>query len=409
MQTALADFIRDTPEGREADAILRKCVHCGFCTATCPTYLLLGDENDGPRGRIYLMKQALEGQEITDKTRLHLDRCLTCRACETTCPSGVQYGRLLDIGRKLVEEKTARPAWERVKRGALAAVLPRPSLFAPLLKLGRLARPFLPEKLAEKVPAPTPAAGAWPAPRHPRKMLALGGCVQPSLAPNINAAAARVFDRIGISLLEAKGAGCCGALRFHIGYQDEGLADMRALIDRWWPMIERGEVEAIVMTASGCGVVVKEYAHLLRHDPAYAAKAEKISAMTRDICEVIEAEFDRIEPILAKKERVRLAFHPPCTLQHGQNIKGVTERLLAMAGFELTPVPDAHLCCGSAGTYSLLQPDLSEKLKRNKLSALGSGGPELIATANIGCQVHLAAGAGLPVRHWITALEERLN
>ncbi len=409
MQTALADFIRDTPEGREADAILRKCVHCGFCTATCPTYLLLGDENDGPRGRIYLMKQALEGQEITDKTRLHLDRCLTCRACETTCPSGVQYGRLLDIGRTLVEEKTARPAWERVKRGALAAVLPRPSLFAPLLKLGRLARPFLPERLAEKVPASTPAAGARPAPRHPRKMLALAGCVQPSLAANINAAAARVFDRIGISLFEAKGAGCCGALRFHIGYQEEGLADMRALIDRWWPMIERGEVEAIVMTASGCGVVVKEYAHLLRHDPAYAGKAEKISAMTRDICEVIEAEFDRIEPILARKERVRLAFHPPCTLQHGQNIKGVTERLLAMAGFELTPVPDAHLCCGSAGTYSLLQPDLSEKLKRNKLSALGSGGPELIATANIGCQAHLAAGAGLPVRHWITALEERLN
>jgi len=409
MQTALAEFIRDTPEGREADAILRKCVHCGFCTATCPTYLLLGDENDGPRGRIYLMKQALEGREITDRTRLHLDRCLTCRACETTCPSGVQYGRLLDIGRKLVEEKTARPAWERVKRRALAAVLPRRSLFALLLALGRLARPFLPERLAEKVPASAPAAGAWPAPRHPRKMLALAGCVQPSLAPGINAAAARVFDRIGISLFEAKGAGCCGALRFHIGYQEEGLADMRALIDRWWPMIERGEVEAIVMTASGCGVVVKEYAHLLRHDPAYAGKAEKISAMTRDICEVIEAEFDRIEPILAEKERVRLAFHPPCTLQHGQNIKGVTERLLAMAGFELTPVPDAHLCCGSAGTYSLLQPDLSEKLKRNKLSALGSGGPEMIATANIGCQVHLAAGAGLPVRHWITALEERLN
>ena len=240
-------------------------------------------------------------------------------------------------------------------------------------------------------------------------MLALAGCVQSALAPDINAAAARILDRIGISLIEAKGAGCCGALRYHLTYQDDGLADMRALIDRWWPAIERGGVEAIVMTASGCGVVVKEYAHLLRHDPAYAAKAEKISAMTRDICEVIEAEFDRIEPILAEKERVRLAFHPPCTLQHGQNIKGVTERLLAMAGFELTPVPDAHLCCGSAGTYSLLQPDLSGKLKRNKLSALGSGGPELIATANIGCQVHLAAGAGLPVRHWITAFEERLN
>ncbi len=218
-----------------------------------------------------------------------------------------------------------------------------------------------------------------------------------------------MLDRIGISLVEAKGAGCCGALRFHIGYQEEGLSDMRALIDRWWPLVERGGVEAIVMTASGCGAVVKEYAHLLRNDLAYAGKAEKISAMTRDACEVIEAEFGRIEPILARKAGVRLAFHPPCTLQHGQNIKGVTERLLAMAGFELTPVPDAHLCCGSAGTYSLLQPELSDKLKRNKLSALGSGGPELIATANIGCQVHLAAGAGLPVRHWITAFEERLN
>ncbi len=408
MQTALADFIRDTPEGREADAILRKCVHCGFCTATCPTYLLLGDENDGPRGRIYLMKQALEGQEITDRTRLHLDRCLTCRACETTCPSGVQYGRLLDIGRKLVEEKTARPAWERVRRRALAAVLPRRSVFALLLTLGRLARPFLPESLAEKVPASAPAARARPAPRHPRKMLALAGCVQPALSPDINAAAARVLDRVGISLIEVKGAGCCGALRFHIGYQEEGLADMRALVDRWWPMIERGGVEAIVMTASGCGAAVKEYAHLLSHDPAYAAKAEKISAMTRDVSEVIDAEHARIEPVPGTRGG-RVAFHPPCTLQHGQDIKGVTERVLARAGFELTPVPDSHLCCGSAGTYSILQPELSARLKRNKLSALASGAPEEILTANIGCLAHLQSGTGLPVRHWIAALEERLS
>ena len=408
MQTALAEFIRDTPEGREADAILRKCVHCGFCTATCPTYLLLGDENDGPRGRIYLMKQALEGREITDRTRLHLDRCLTCRACETTCPSGVQYGRLLDIGRKLVEEKTARPAWERVKRRALAAVLPHRSLFAPLLALGRFARPVLPAGIAEKVPASAPAAGAWPAPRHARKMLALAGCVQPSLAPDINAAAARVLDRVGISLIEAKGVGCCGALRYHLNYQEDGLADMRALIDSWWPHVENG-VEAIVMTASGCGVTVKEYAHLLERDPRYAARAAKISALTRDISEVIEAEFGRIEPILAQKESVRLAFHPPCTLQHGQNIEGLTERLLARAGFELTPVPDSHLCCGSAGTYSILQPELSARLKRNKLSALASGAPQEIVTANIGCLAHLQSGTELPVRHWITALEERLS
>jgi len=407
MQTALADFIRDTPEGREADAILRKCVHCGFCTATCPTYLLLGDENDGPRGRIYLVKQILEGVAVTAKTQLHLDRCLTCRACETTCPSGVSYGRLADIGRKLVDERVARPLWQRAMRRAIAEVMPRRFLFAPLLKLGQIARPLLPPQVAEKVPAARPSAGAWPAPRHARKMLALAGCVQPALSPDINAAAARVLDRIGISLIEAKGAGCCGGLRFHLNYQEAGLADMRALIDRWWPHIEAG-AEAIVVTASGCGVTVKEYGHLLRHDARYAAKAARISALTRDTCEVIDAEFARIEPLL-KKTGKRVAFHPPCTLQHGQNIKGVTERLLERAGFELTPVPDAHLCCGSAGTYSILQPELAERLMRNKLSALGSGSPELIATANIGCLTHLQGGTGLPVRHWIVALEGQLS
>ncbi len=408
MQTALADFIKDTPEGLEADAILRKCVHCGFCTATCPTYLLLGDENDGPRGRIYLMKQALEGHEITDKTRLHLDRCLTCRACETTCPSGVQYGRLLDIGRRVVEDKTERPAAESVKRRALAEIVPRRWLFGTLLRLGRLARPLLPPKLAGKVPAAVPEAGAWPAPRHARKMLALAGCVQPAISPDINAATARVLDRIGISLVEAPGAGCCGALRFHVGYQERGLADMRVLIDRWWPAIARGEIEAIVMTASGCGAVVKEYGHLLRHDARYAEKAAKISAMTKDICEVIDAELERLEPLL-RKQGVRIAFHPPCTLQHGQALHGVTEGVLARAGFELTPVPDAHLCCGSSGTYSILEPDLSERLKTNKLAALASGEPELIVTANIGCQAHLQSGTGLQVKHWIVALEERLS
>ena len=406
MQTALADFIRDTPEGREADAILRKCVHCGFCTATCPTYLLLGDENDGPRGRIYLMKQALEGQAVTEKTRLHLDRCLSCRACETTCPSGVQYGRLLDIGRKLVEEKTARPAGERFKRRLLAAVVPHRWLFGLLFRLGRIARPLLSPGLAEKVPASVPAAGAWPAPRHARKMLVLAGCVQPALSPDINAAAARVLDRVGVSLAEVPGAGCCGALRFHVGYQERGLADMRALIDAWWPHLEAG-AEAIVMTASGCGALVKEYGHLLRHDPVYAAKAAKVSAMTKDISEVLAGEFDRIEPLLGKKGG-RVAFHPPCTLQHGLRLRGVTENLLTRAGFELTPVPDAHLCCGSAGTYSILEPELSGRLRADKLAALASGEPGQIATANIGCLAHLQAGTALPVRHWIVALEERL-
>jgi glycolate oxidase iron-sulfur subunit len=401
MQTALADFIRDTPEGVEADAILRKCVHCGFCTATCPTYQLLGDENDGPRGRIYLVKQLLEGAPVTEKTQLHLDRCLTCRACETTCPSGVQYGRLADIGRKLVEERVQRPVWQRIRRRALASVLPRRALFAPLFRLGRAFRVFLPAAL-----------------RHARKMLVLAGCVQPSLSPDTNAAAARLLDRIGISLIEAQGAGCCGALRFHMNYQEEGLDDMRALIDTWWPHVEKG-IEAIVMTASGCGVTVKEYGHLLRHDPGYAHKAARISAMTRDIGEVLDAELARLELLLGKAglggvdrpltRPRRVAFHPPCTLQHGQQINGVVERILVRCGFDLAPVPDAHLCCGAAGTYSILQPELSEQLKRNKLAALASGGPELAVTANIGCQIHLGTEGALPVEHWIVALEEWLK
>ena len=408
MQTKLADFIRDTPEGREADAILRKCVHCGFCTATCPTYQVLGDELDGPRGRIYLMKQVLEGNRVTGKTQLHLDRCLTCRACETTCPSGVEYGRLLDIVRNLVERRVERPWWQRAQRAALTSVLPRSSLFAPLLGLGQMARPYLPGVLAGKVPGTTPSAQPWPTPRHARRMIALAGCVQPTLAPDINAAAARVLDRLGISLVEARSAGCCGAVRYHLSYQSEGLEDMRRLIDGWWPHIEAG-AEAIVMTGSGCGAMVKDYAHLFERDSRYREKAARISAMTRDICEVVDAEIDKLLPLLANRPPRRVAFHPPCTLQHAQKITGVTERVLTAAGFELAPVPDSHLCCGSAGTYSILQPELAGQLKRNKLVALASGMPEMIVSSNIGCQSHLAAGAQVRVTHWIVALDERLG
>ena len=412
MQTKLADFIRDTPEGREADAILRKCVHCGFCTATCPTYQLLGDELDGPRGRIYLIKQALEGDAVTQKTQLHLDRCLTCRSCETTCPSGVEYGRLLDIGRKIVEDRVPRPWWQRAQRAALANVLPRPGLFAPLLGLGQAVRPFLPSVIAGKVPASMVRSGTWPASRHARRMIALAGCVQPTLAPDINVAAARVLDRLGISLIEAPGAGCCGALRFHLNHQRDGLEDMRRLIDAWWPQIERG-AEAIVMTASGCGATVKEYARLFQRDPRYREKAARISAMTKDISEVLAAELDALVRLTSRSSRLsshpRIAFHPPCTLQHAQKISGVTERVLAAAGFELAPVPDSHLCCGSAGTYSILQPELSGQLKNNKLAALHSGMPEAIVSSNVGCQSHLASGAQVPVTHWIVALEERLS
>ena len=400
MQTELADFIRDTPEGREAEAILRKCVHCGFCTPTCPTYQVLGDDLDSPRGRIYLMKRALEGAPVTDKTRLHLDRCLTCRACETTCPSGVRYGRLVDIGRAVVEAKTRRGPFERAKRAALAFGLPNRKLFGAALALGRMARPLLPPTLKAKVPPAAAAGGAWPAPRHARKMLVLAGCVQPSLAPSINAAAARVLDRMGISLVEVPGAGCCGGVRFHLNYQDDGRDDMRALIDAWWPAVEKGEVEAIVVTASGCGVTVKEYGHLLAQDPAYAEKAKRISALARDLSEVITAEMVR-----SGAGRGKVAFQSPCTLQHGQQIRGRVEALLAKAGYELTPVNDAHLCCGSAGTYSLTQPAISTELRTRKLAALEAGVPGTIATANIGCLAHLQSGTATPVRHWIELLD----
>jgi glycolate oxidase iron-sulfur subunit len=408
MQTSLADWIRDTPEGKAADAILRKCVHCGFCTATCPTYQLLGDELDGPRGRIYLIKQVLEGAAVTGKTQLHLDRCLTCRSCETTCPSGVQYGQLVDIGRKVVEDRVGRSPVERVMRRAIATLFPRTGLFNAMTRAGMAMRPLVPPALAGKLPKEIPAAGKWPAPRHARRMIALAGCVQPALTPDTNAAAARVLDRLGISLVEAPGAGCCGALRFHLNYQDDGLDDMRRMIDAWWPLVEQG-AEAIVMTASGCGSTVREYGHHLVHDSRYAEKAARVSGMTKDLSEVLAGELDRLAPLVRSGARRLIAFHPPCTLQHWQPLKGVTEGVLAKLGYELAPVPDAHMCCGAAGTYALLQPELAERLKKGKVAALQSGLPEAVLTSNVGCQTHLASGASVPVRHWIVDLEARLT
>jgi len=405
MQTSISQAYRDTAQGREADAILRSCVHCGFCTATCPTYQLLGDELDGPRGRIYLIKQLLEGQAVSARTQLHLDRCLTCRACETTCPSGVRYGRLADIGRELVERQVARPAPQRLLRYLLRKLVAYPRRVAPLLLVAQALRPLLPAALRRKVPARQPRT-PWPRQARSRRMLVLAGCVQSVATPHTNAAAARVLDRLGIQLVSASAAGCCGAVSHHLSAHDEGLDFMRRNIDAWWPHIEQG-VEAIVVTASGCGAVVKDYGHLLAQDPAYADKARRVSALARDISEVLR-DADLAGAGLGR-QRLRVAFHSPCTLQHGQRLNGVVEAILARAGFTLTRVSDPHLCCGSAGTYSILQPQLSRRLLANKVAALEQDGPDVIATANIGCQMHLGSAAGRPVRHWIELLDEAMQ
>ncbi|CAM5789888.1 glycolate oxidase subunit GlcF [Rhizobacter fulvus] len=415
MQTHLAPQFKGTPEGDAAEAILRKCVHCGFCTATCPTYQLLGDELDGPRGRIYLMKQVLEGVTPTRSTQLHLDRCLTCRNCESTCPSGVQYGQLVEIVRPMVDDVVERPTRERAVRWALKEGLTSP-LFAPAMKLGQALRPLVPAALKNKVPArPGARAHQWPTRTHPRKVLMLMGCVQPAMMPNINSATARVLDAAGIQTVVADEAGCCGAIRTHLNDIEGGLADMRRNIDAWWPLISGGPgslegVEAIVMNASGCGVTVKEYGHALARDPAYAEKAARISELTRDLSELLPV----LVPALKNKVRLRqgpmkLAFHPPCTLQHGQQLRGGVETHLRALGFDIDVAPsESHLCCGSAGTYSVLQPELAYQLRDRKLANLAPLEAQAIVSANIGCIQHLQTGTATPVRHWVEVLDDAL-
>lgn len=406
MQTNLSTEFRNTADGLEAEAILRKCVHCGFCTATCPTYQLLGDELDGPRGRIYLIKQVLEGEAPTRKTQMHLDRCLTCRNCESTCPSGVQYGHLVDIGRKLVDERVPRPLGETAMRWALKEGLPSP-LFAPAMKLGQAVRGLLPATLKNKVPAKQPA-GCWPGRSHARKVLLLEGCVQPAMMPNINAATARVLDAAGIETVVAPRAGCCGAIKFHLNDHDGGKAEMRNNIDAWWPFVEAG-VEAIVMNASGCGVTVKDYGHILKDDAQYAEKAACISALTRDLSELLPG---LVEPLRARvaARAGQIAFHPPCTLQHGQQLRGDVEEHLGALGFQIRVAScESHLCCGSAGTYSVLNPGIAYQLRDRKLENLAEMQPEVIASANIGCIAHLQSGTKTPVRHWVELLDDAMT
>jgi len=422
MQTIISDKYKNNPLVADAEVILRTCVHCGFCTATCPTYQLLGDELDGPRGRIYLIKQVLEGDAVSQKTQTHLDRCLTCRACETTCPSGVRYGRLVEIGREIVAEQVPRTLLENVQRFVIRKIFPFPERIGPLLKIGQFFRPMLPNALKLKIP---PAVKTTPAPQvvqqngtqQPlvqqiseqqtlsRKMVVLQGCVQSVATPQTNIAASRVLNKFGIELQSAAGAGCCGAVSHHLSYAEEGLDFMRRNIDAWWPYLEQG-TEAIVITASGCGAVVKDYGELLKNDPQYAEKAARISALTKDLSEVIGNELQSRKKLT--QSPLKVAFHSPCTLQHGQKLNGVVEAILEKAGFTLTSITDAHICCGSAGTYSILQPQLSQRLLDNKLTALQHEAPDVIATANIGCQMHMATKANVPVRHWVELLDEVL-
>lgn len=399
MQTFLKESFRDTPEGQDADDILRSCVHCGFCNATCPTYQLLGDERDGPRGRIYLIKEMLEHNAASRETQLHLDRCLTCRACETTCPSGVRYNRLLEIGRAAAETLVERPLAERIQRGVLLETVPEPGRFRLLLKIGGLAKPLLPPAKRKSVPAVEKPGPAWPSYTHPRKVLLLTGCAQSVTAPRINLAAARVLDRLGVQALPADG--CCGALSHHLSKQERTLETVRRNIDAWWPEIERG-AEALLLTASGCAPTVMDYGHLMRQEPDYAEKAQTVSSMATDISAFLE-NLD-LPALDSAAGGMKVAYHSPCTLQHGLKRAGRVEALLGRLGFQLTPVHEAHLCCGSAGSYSVLQKDLSQQLLQRKLANLENDQPELIATANIGCLLHLQSGTDLPVKHWIELL-----
>ena len=404
MQTSISQKYQTNLEVKDAESILRSCVHCGFCTATCPTYQLLSDELDGPRGRIYLIKQVLEGNEISRKTQTHLDRCLTCRSCETTCPSGVRYGRLIEIGRSIVDQQVSRNLLERFQRSVLRKILPYPQRFGLLYKSALLLRPLLPASLKRKLPLPLSSANTATVNKQ-RKMLVLKGCVQSVVTPQTNQAATRILEKLNIQLISADGAGCCGAVSHHLSAVDEGLDFMRRNIDAWWPSIEQG-AEAIVMTASGCGAVVKDYAELLKHDEHYADKARKVSELARDISEILHDE--NLSAVKTNKSSVKVAFHSPCTLQHGQKINGVVEQILGNAGFTLTEVQDSHLCCGSAGTYSILQPTLSQQLLNNKLASLQSEQADIIVTANIGCQMHMASKAEIPVKHWLELLNEHI-
>jgi glycolate oxidase iron-sulfur subunit len=399
MQTQLQPEWLNTPDGQTADTILRNCVHCGFCLSACPTYGLLGDELDSPRGRIYLIKSLLEGNDVSRESLSHLDKCLTCRSCETTCPSGVEYGHLLDIGRHAMEQQVSRPLWQRLMRWGVRKSLTTPWFFNLVVS----AMPFLRHSQAIAYSVNELALQQQLKDRADvlaSSVLLLKGCVQPALAPNINQASIKVLNKLGWNVIETTQSQCCGALNQHLSAHDDALTQVKANIDAWYPYLQQG-VKAIISTASGCGVMLKDYGHLLRADPVYAEKAQAIAQASKDISEfLLTQDLSKFTHF----DNQTITFHSPCTLQHGQQLQGVVEQALRKLGYRVNPVKDAHLCCGSAGTYSLFNPTIAKQLRDNKLENLLEHKTHVIVTANIGCLMHLQKGTKVPVKHWIEIL-----
>ena len=419
MQTHFsAEQLKD-PATAEAEKILRACVHCGFCTATCPTFVLLGDELDSPRGRIYLIKDMLENNRPADAlTVKHIDRCLSCLACMTTCPSGVNYMHLVDGARSHIEKTFQRPFADRLFRALLGAILPYPNRFRLAVAASRLASPFdflyprfgrtgrrlaailrlAPKNIVSRpVLPPISPAGAVKA-----RVALLGGCVQQVLRPGINEAAIRLLARLGVEVVPAKGEGCCGALLHHLGKDAGALAQVRHNVDLWSAEIERHGLDAILITASGCGTMIKDYGFLLRNDPAYAAKAARVSALAKDVTEFLGA-LDLPEPL--NPQDATLAYHSACSMQHGQQIDALPKQLLTQAGFKVRDIPEGHLCCGSAGTYNILEPEIALRLRDRKIANILATAPDLLATGNIGCMAQIASGTSIPVLHTIELLD----
>ena len=396
MQTRLPEHLLATERGQRANSILRSCVHCGFCNATCPTYQLLGDELDGPRGRIYLIKDFLETEEQSPRLHQHLDRCLTCRACETTCPSGVQYGELLEIARS--EMADDRNLWDRLLVAGLKYFVPNRTRFRVVVQLGNLFRRWLPRQLRQQVPPLGMKVEVVNHNRHARKIVLLRGCVQSVSTPEVNQALRQLLETRSIECIELAGEGCCGSLALHLGDETAAVKAMTANLEALGPVA--AGAEAIISTASGCGVTVKDYGRHLAATPL-AGQAASFSARTMDVAEYLANSEITFSASMPGK---RIAWHSPCSLQHGQRVRDPVEKILKAAGYVLTEVFDRHLCCGSAGTYSLLQGKIANELRERKLNALGSDSPDLIATANVGCQLHLASAADIPVVHWLQLL-----